>query len=73
MNNELMKYIPKEYKPLVVDIYTGETDWNEVTKRWNTPLIIEWENGETSTFSNKSWAKTALKEFHGPDEYTKEG
>lgn len=30
--SELMKYIPKEFKPLVVDIYIGNTEWNEVKK-----------------------------------------
>lgn len=69
--DELMKYIPKEFKPLVIDIYTGESEWNEVTKRWNTPLIVEWENGEISTFSNKNFARKMLKEFYWPEDFKK--
>lgn len=71
--NELMKYIPKEYKLLVVDIYTGESEWNEVTKRWNTELVVEWENGKTSRFQTKSYARETLKEFYWPEDFKKEG
>ena len=69
MANDLMRYIPKEYKALVTDIYEGENEWNDTTNRWNTTIIVEWENGEVSHFQNKSFMKDCLKEFHAPDEY----
>lgn len=69
MNKELLKYIPKEFKDLVTDIYEGRKELNEVTGRFCTPLIVEWENGETSVFQNKNFAFNCLKEFHGRDEF----
>ena len=69
MASDLMRYIPKEYKDLVADIYESEKEWNDVTNRWNTPITVEWENGEVSTFQNKSYMTNCLKEFHAPDEY----
>jgi len=69
MNKQLMKYIPKEYKELVEDIYEGEKVWNEITNVWNTYLIVEWKNGEVTEFQNKSYARNVLKEFHSPEEY----
>jgi len=69
MANELMRYIPKEYKELVTNIYEGEKDWNDVTKKWNINIVVEWENGEVSSFQNKSYMRFALNEMHTPDEY----
>ena len=69
MNKSLLAYIPREYKPLVTDIYDGDREWNDHTKKWNTNLIVEWQNGETSYFANKTFARECLKEFHSPDEY----
>ena len=66
---ELMKYIPKEYKALVVDIYEEEEEFNEITNRMQTPITVEWQNGEISYFNNKSWMKKVLKEEHSPSEY----
>jgi hypothetical protein len=73
MDKALMRFIPKEFKKLVVDIYQGEKYWNEVTKRWDIPLVVEWENDEKSEFANKTFAWNVLKEFHCPYEYSKEG
>lgn len=69
LDPKLMAYIPKEYKPYVVDIYEGDTDWNDTTRRWNTALIVEWENGEVSNFGNKAHARQSLIEMHSPDEF----
>ena len=66
---ELLKYIPKEFKDLVVDIYESDKEFNEFTGRWCTPLVVKWANGETSTFQNKSFAFSCLREFHGRDEF----
>ena len=63
-----MAYIPRAFKPYVVDIYEGEKEWNEVTQRWNVPLVVEWENGETSYFANKAFATQHLKEGYGLDD-----
>ena len=72
-DKKLMRYIPKEYKKLVVQIYEGNRYWDEVKSHWNKELIVEWENGEESTFANKTYAYNVLKEFHDPEEYRKEG
>lgn len=69
LDQNLLKYIPKEYKSLVVDIYEGEKEWNEYTNRWNTELVVEWANGETSYFQNKGYAKFILKDQHSPEEF----
>lgn len=65
----MVNYIPKEYRDLVTDIYENEKEWNDVTNRWNTPVTVEWQNGESSIFQNKAHMKAMLKEFHSPDEY----
>jgi len=69
MDKNLMKYIPKEYKNLVINISEGKQEYNEITGGTAKQVIVEWENGEISTFQNKSHMKAVLKEFHSPDEY----
>lgn len=69
MDNKLMRYIPKEYKNLVVNIHEGERYWNEVNRHWDTILEVEWKNGESSSFANKTFAWNVLREFHTPNEY----
>lgn len=64
MNKTLLRYIPKEFKPFVVDIYEGDKEFDEIKRRWNTRLVVEWQNGERSEFTNKSWALTCLKEVY---------
>ena len=71
LDRKLLAYIPKEFKPYVVDIYEGEQEWNDVTQRWNIPLVVEWENGETSYFANKAHAKNSLKEIYMIDDVRK--
>jgi len=61
---KLLAYIPKEFKPYVADIYEGEKEWNETTKRWNTELVVEWENGGVSYFASKTYARECLKETY---------
>ena len=63
MTKELMRYIPKEYKEQVSDIYEGEREWNEITQRWNTPIVVEWTDGEENIYQNKSYMKFKLKEI----------
>lgn len=69
MANELMRYIPREFKKLVVNIYDGERVYNEFTKKWNTMVVVEWENGTVSEFQNRAFMRECLKEFHMPYEY----
>ena len=63
MTKELMRYIPKEYKDQVSDIYEGEREWNEITKRWNTTIVVEWTDEEVNEYQNKSYMRMKLKEF----------
>ena len=63
-NPELMKCIPKDFKPYVVNIWLGEQQWNEVTKRWNKPLFVEWNNGNISEFANKNYARNCLNDYY---------
>lgn len=72
MDKKLMKHIPKEYKKLVTNIYLGEKIYDEDDHRWNTELVVEWENGEKSWFQNKTFAWHCLKEFHMTSEFSKE-
>ena len=58
-----MRYIPKIYKDEVKNIYKGEKVWNEITKRWNTVIVVEWEDGETNEFQNASYMFNVLKYF----------
>ena len=71
MENDLMKYIPKEYKALVENIYEGKREFNDITRKWNVNIVVEWINGEVSIFQNKTWMKEVLKEQHTIDEFTK--
>ena len=62
----LMEYIPRLYRPYVTNIYRGEKEWNDVTQRWNQPVIVEWTvDGETEEeeFQNAAYMKELLKEF----------
>ena len=70
MKEDLMKYIPKEYKTLVESIQEGEREYDEITGKWSTNIIVEWINGEVSIFQNKTWMKKVLKEQHTTDEFT---
>ena len=72
LDKKLMKHIPKEYKKLVTDIYLGERIYDEDDHRWNTELVVEWENGTKSWFQNRSSAFWNLKEFHMTDEFSDE-
>lgn len=63
MNKDLMRYIPKEYKDEVEDIYEAGKEWNEYTNRWNVLVTVEWKDGETNTYQNKSYMKAKLTEF----------
>lgn len=66
----LMKYIPKAYKKLVVDIREGAEEYNEITRRTQKTVIVEWENGEKTSFNNKSWMRESLNQTHSPEEFT---
>ena len=63
MDKELMRYIPKEYKAQVENIYKAEREWNEYTQRWNQTITVEWTDGETNTYQNAGYMKNLLKEF----------
>lgn len=65
----LMKFIPKDFKPYVVDIYKGEVEYDEDTKREYRPIEVDWENGEHSSFKGLDYMRNVLKEFHSPSEY----
>lgn len=69
LDSRLMKYIPREYKKLVVDIYEGEKEWDEIRHLWLVPVTVEWENFTITKFANKEHMRACLKEFHAPDEY----
>ena len=64
----LIEYIPKHYRPYVTNIYRGEKEWNDITQRWNQPVIVEWtveDEVEEETFANAAHMKSLLKEFGG--------
>ncbi len=70
-NMYLMRYVPKEFKSLVVDIRRGnEKQFNSLTHNWSYPLIIEWQNGTVSEFQNADFAYNNLKEFRTPNEFS---
>lgn len=60
---ELMRYIPRSYKNEVEDIYKGEKVWNEITKRWNTMIVVEWKDGEINEYQNATYMFNVLKYF----------
>ena len=69
----LMRFIPKDFKPYVVDIYKGEVEYDEDTKREYRPICVDWENGEYSEFKGVDFMRSVLNEFHSPMEFmTKE-
>ncbi len=61
--NTLMKYIPKEYKNQVKAIYRSEKVWNTYTKRWNTMITVELEDGDIATYQNAMYMKEMLNAF----------
>lgn len=61
--NDLMKYIPKEYKGEVADIRTGSKEWDEVTRHWATTVIVTWLDGEQNEYVNKTFMREKLKDF----------
>lgn len=63
MANKLMRYIPKEYKNQVADIYEAGKEWNEYTNRWNVLITVEWTDGRENTYQNASYMQNLLKEF----------
>lgn len=50
-----MRYIPRFYKNEVENIYKGEKVWNEITKRWNTMIVVEWKDGEINEYQNATF------------------
>lgn len=72
MNKKLMKYIPKEYKKLVNNIYEGKQYFDEDDHKWRKDMIVEWENGTKSYFQKRTIAADILKEFHMTSEFSKE-
>ena len=58
----LMRYIPKEYKNEVADIYEAGREWNEHTQRWNTLITVEWKDGIENTYQNASYMRAKLIE-----------
>lgn len=63
MANTLMRYIPKEYKSQISDIYEDGREWNEYTQRWNTLITVEWTDGRENTYQNATYMRNLLKEF----------
>ena len=59
----LMRYIPKEYKNEVDNIYLGDREYNEVTKRWSNLIVVEWKDGEQSIYASAEFMRNKLKEF----------
>ena len=54
-SNKLMRYIPKEYKDQVANIYEAGREWNDYTQKWNTLVTVEWIDGEENTYQNASY------------------
>lgn len=63
------EYIPKEYRELIDNVYNGTKQWNEITKRWNVPVVVEWKNGEESYFGNAAHMKHQLREMYSPEDF----
>lgn len=62
-NNDLMRYIPKDFKKDVQNIRTGSKEWDEVTKHWATTVIVTWCDGEENEYANKTFMWSKLKDF----------
>lgn len=63
VKDKLMRYIPEYYKKDVVSIRKGETEWNDLTRRWNTLIEVEWADGEVCSYQNATYMFEKLKEF----------
>lgn len=65
MDDKLLKYIPKPYKPYVADIKKDEKVWNEITNKWNVTVKVTWkvnEDTETRVYQNTSYMYFLLRE-----------
>lgn len=72
MKQQLMKYIPKKFKPYVIDIYEGKKEINPITNRLATTLIVKWKNEKISVFANKRWASAVIHCTYSLDDVREE-
>lgn len=64
MNNNLMRYIPKEYKQEVENIEKCRgMVYNENTGKWNTMICVTWKDGRKNSYQNATYMWHVLRDF----------
>jgi len=64
MKNNLMRYIPKEYKKDVVNIEKCQgMVYNEETRKYNTMIAVTWKDGQENCYQNATYMFHVLRDF----------
>lgn len=62
----LMRSVPKAYKPLVSNITLGNRIINPKTGRWCNEILIKWKSGIYSRFLNAHTMRNELQNRYTP-------
>lgn len=63
---DLMRSIPKEYKPFAKSVVLGDKIINPKTGRWCNEILIEWKSGLYSSFVNAHTMRRELRNRYTP-------
>ena len=63
---DLMRSIPKKYKPFVKSVSLGDKIISPKTGRWCNEVLIEWKSGLYSSFVNAHTMRKELQNRYTP-------
>ena len=63
---DLMKKIPKEYKPFVEAVTLGDKIISPKTGRWCNEVLVKWKSGLYSSFVNAHTMRKELQNRYTP-------
>lgn len=58
---KLLRYIPKDYKQDVVELFREEEEWSEETQKWVRPVTVKLRNGAILSFRSAKHMLFALQ------------
>jgi hypothetical protein len=63
---DLMRSVPKKYKPFVKSVSLGDKIISPKTGRWCNEILIEWKSGLYSSFVNAHTMRSELQNRYTP-------
>lgn len=66
IEKDLMRKIPKEYKPFVEAVTLGDRIVNPKTDRWCNEVLVKWKSGLYSSFVNVHTMRSELQNRYTP-------